>query len=162
MTDEAQRRPVTVEQMRQRRDAWRVRYDAEHAKYVVEREKARRLERALETADATWESLETLRRQYRLVHQYWHDVRVENIRLRTEVRQLTEDLDRRHGNFRLMSKESRALRTKVVEQETTIQRRDEEITRLRALIADELGELGRELERNQSGCADGKMGPQEH
>lgn len=54
-----------MELMRQRRDAWRARYTEEHARYLFEHEKVKRLEREMVIAEANKESLEILRREVR-------------------------------------------------------------------------------------------------
>ena len=134
------RREPTVELMRQRRDAWRARYDEEHARYLGEHEKVRRLERTAMVAEANRESLETLRQQYRLIHGYWHDVRGQLVKAEVMIRRLTEEGAAQHANYRRLSQELRALRATAAEQETTI-------ARLRELIADQIGEMGQQIER---------------
>jgi hypothetical protein len=109
MTEENQdsdslRREVTAALMSARRDAWRARCEKAEAELAAEREKVRRLERAATIAEANRESLETLRQQYRLVHGYWHDVRIESAK------------------------------------------RQAEIIYLRSLVADQIGELGQEMQ----------------
>lgn len=150
MTEENQdsdslRREPTAELARQRRDAWRARYDAEHAKYLVECKKVRRLEREAAIAEDNREILEILRQQHQLVHGYWLDVRAQNVHLQSVI----EDYENRIS-WNTTCQQCANTLDRAIEDHERAERAEAEVVRLRALIADQIGVMGQEMQGGAS------------
>lgn len=132
----------TVELMRQRRDAWRARYTEEHARYLFEHEKVLRLERELEIVEADRELLKIMRQQYRLLHGRWLDTRAQQFKANEQI----TDYENRITWYTTCQRCANLLDRSIADYERA-ERAEAEVKQLRELIADQIGEMGQEIER---------------